>query len=78
MAFENDMQFKPALTNCISNNSFMKEFPINELLAAGTMQEVSSALSLIFNHMKKVITLESYSTGRLLIFLEAISRDLNT
>ncbi|KAI9173154.1 dynein heavy chain [Blastocladiella emersonii ATCC 22665] len=57
-------------------NILMKEFPIDELLAATDLGRINEALVLVFNHINKKIKLSSYPVKRHLLLVEAISRDL--
>lgn len=77
IAFENDLDFKKVLNTCIACNSIMREFPINDLMSAITLADISSAINSIFIHLKKIVAVESYPTPRCLQLVEAVSRDLN-
>ena len=55
----------------------MKDFPINDLLAAGTLQAIKDAVAAIYTHLKKIRT-TSYPAQRGVYLVEAISRDLST
>lgn len=57
-------------------STFMKEFPLNDLLAAGDLVAIKSAVAIIFNHFKKIRS-TAYPVRRANCLLEAISRDLN-
>ncbi|EAR94592.2 dynein heavy chain, cytoplasmic protein (macronuclear) [Tetrahymena thermophila SB210] len=75
--FEYDLKFKHTLQECTKCNQFMKEFPLNDLLSASSLQEIRTSLSGIFNHMKNIKSL-SYTPQRAYQLLEALSRDLNS
>lgn len=32
----------------------MKEFPLNDLLSAGSLSDIKQAIAVIFNHMKNI------------------------
>lgn len=59
--FEHDLNFKVSLQKCINCNSFMKEFPINDLLTASNMTELKQAIISIFSHMKKLSSVTDYT-----------------
>ena len=56
----------------------MKDFPINELLAATEIENILPAITNIFTHLKKTSKNSSYPVSRYLRLVEAISRDLCT
>jgi dynein heavy chain 1 len=55
----------------------MKDFPLNELLAATDLDKIQDSLVLIFAHINKKLKLSPYPIRRALPLVEAISRDLN-
>ena len=58
-------------------NPLMKDFPINELLAANSLETIGAAIVAVYNHLRKVRT-TAYPAQRAIYLVEAISRDLNT
>lgn len=54
MPFEFDLKFKHTLSMCVQCNQFMKEFPLNDLLSAGSLSDIMQAIAVIFNHMKNI------------------------
>ena len=58
-------------------NPLMKDFPIDELHAASSLEAIQSAVSSIYGHLRKIRT-TSYPAQRAIFLVEAISRDLNT
>lgn len=54
----------------------MKDFPVNELLAANSMESIQAAVSAIYNHLKKLKS-TLYPAQRAVLLIEAISRDLS-
>ena len=54
----------------------MKDFPVNELLAANSMETIQAAVSAIYNHFKKIKNTQ-YPAHRAVLLIEAISRDLS-
>ena len=55
----------------------MKDFPVNELLAAGSLEAIKIAVAAIYSHLRKIRT-TSYPAQRAIYLVEAISRDLST
>ena len=55
----------------------MKDFPVNELLAAGTLETIKQAVAAVYAHLRKIRT-TSYPAQRAIYLVEAISRDLST
>jgi dynein heavy chain 1 len=55
----------------------MKDFPLNELLAATDLDKIQDSLVLIFAHINKKLKLSPYPIRRALPLVEAISKDLN-
>jgi dynein heavy chain 1 len=56
----------------------MREFPINELLSATSLDRLQEALVLIFGHLTKKLRISPYPIRRALPLVEAISGDLDT
>eukprot|EP00392_Amoebophrya_sp_AT5.2_P009227 g9255.t1 len=54
----------------------LREFPIQDLLAATTFAHLQNAVRLIFAHMKKLKAATAYPLARAFQLAEAISRDL--
>ena len=57
-------------------NPLMKDFPVNGLLAANTLESIQLAVAAIYNHLRKIRT-TSYPSQRAIFLVEAISRDLS-
>lgn len=55
----------------------MKDFPLDDLLAATELDKIRAALSAIFSHLKKIRSTK-YPIQRALRLVEAISRDLSS
>lgn len=75
VSFDADTQLKEALAKVNDYNPLMKDFPLNELLSATDLDKLSSALTDIFNHLRKIRNTK-YPLERALKLMEAISRDL--
>ena len=54
-----------------------KPLPVNDLLAANTLESIMLAVSAIYNHLRKIHT-TSYPPQRAIYLVEAISRDLSS
>ena len=57
--------------------TLMKDFPLNSLQAANSLDAIKTALIAIYQHMRKIRN-TSYPPSRAIHLLEAISRDLLT
>ncbi|GEM09361.1 cytoplasmic dynein heavy chain 1 [Rhodotorula toruloides] len=57
-------------------NVLMKDFPLNELLAATDLNKIKDSINQIFLHVNKKLKLSPYPVRRILPLVEAISRDL--
>ena len=68
---------KEAVEKVKDYSPLMKEFPLNDLLAAGDLVAIKSAVAIIFGHLKKIRN-TAYPVHRAIFLVEAISRDLNT
>ena len=75
-AFENDLQLSKISKSYDKVAEFMREFPINDLLSATTTNDLIAALQNIFNHMRKISTIEGYDTIRCFQLIETVARDL--
>ncbi|KKY18692.1 putative dynein heavy chain [Phaeomoniella chlamydospora] len=77
LSFSADTGLKDAMDNVQKYNQLMREFPLNELLSAPSLQKVQEALNLNFNHLNKRLRLCPYPIKRALALVEAISGDLD-
>ena len=68
---------KQALATVNDYNPLMKDFPLDDLLAATELDKIRAALSAIFSHLKKIRSTK-YPIQRALRLVEAISRDLSS
>ncbi|XP_025833356.1 dynein heavy chain, cytoplasmic [Agrilus planipennis] len=76
VSFDTDTGLKQALATVNDYNPLMKDFPINDLLAATELERIRAAVQLIFSHLRKIRTTK-YPIQRCLRLVEAISRDLS-
>ncbi|CAF3346282.1 unnamed protein product [Rotaria sp. Silwood1] len=77
ISFDSDTGLKEALDKVKNYNLLMKDFPMHDLLSANDLPKLKNAITIIFNHLKRVRNTR-YPINRILRFIEAISRDLNT
>ncbi|KAK4049755.1 dynein heavy chain [Microbotryomycetes sp. JL221] len=77
VSFIADTGLKEATDVVHKYNQLMKDFPLNELLAATDLAKVQESITLIFGHINKKLKLSPYPIRRALPLVEAISRDLN-
>lgn len=56
----------------------MRDFPLNDLLASRSIDQLTSAIRVIFNHLRRLKNVTQYPFARAYNFVEAISRDLNS
>ncbi|TKA59707.1 Dynein heavy chain, cytoplasmic, partial [Cryomyces minteri] len=76
--FKSDTGLREAVDTAQKYNQLMREFPLDELLAATSVEKVEHSLNLIFNHLNKKLRICSYPIRRALPLVEAISGDLDT
>ena len=77
VSFYADTGLKEALETVQKYNQLMKDFPIDDLLTATTLQKIREALDAIFNHLNKKLRFTTYPISRALPLVHAISRDLD-
>ena len=75
--FENDLEYSRYANIYDRVAEFMREFPINDLLSASSPQDLIQALQNIFNHMRRITTIDGYKTQRCFQLIETVDRDLN-
>lgn len=77
VSFDTDTGLKQILETVNNYNPLMKDFPINDLLAATELERIRVAVQQIFSHLRKIRSTK-YPIQRALRLVEAISRDLGT
>jgi dynein heavy chain 1 len=75
--FNHDTDFDNKLNKAISYNNLMRDFPINSLLSANVLPQISSSIKNIFTHLNKIRHQDAYPIPRAILLLEALSKDLN-
>ncbi|BGP45295.1 dynein heavy chain [Rhodotorula kratochvilovae] len=78
VSFIADTGLNDAFKTVHDYNVLMKDFPLNELLAATDLAKVQDSVLQIFGHINKKLKLSPYPVRRALPLVEAISRDLNS
>jgi dynein heavy chain 1 len=78
VSFIADTGIKEATDKVAKYNQLMKDFPINELLAAVDLERIKEAIDLIFSHFNRKLKLSPYPVSRALMLAEAISKDFNS
>ncbi|OWZ39026.1 dynein heavy chain 1, cytosolic [Cryptococcus neoformans Tu259-1] len=77
VSFIADTGLKEAADLVHKHNILMKDFPLDELLAATDLEKIQDAIYLIFAHINKKLKLSPYPIRRTLPLVEAISSDFN-
>ena len=77
VSFYADTGLKEALETVQRYNQLMKDFPIDDLLTATTLQKIRDALDSVFNHLNRKLRFTSYPISRALPLVHAISGDLD-
>ncbi|GAB7350693.1 hypothetical protein MBLNU459_g1254t2 [Dothideomycetes sp. NU459] len=77
VSFQADTGFTEAVDKVQKYNQLMRDFPLEELLSATTLEKVQDALDQIFMHMNKKLRVCPYPIRRALPLAEAISGDLD-
>jgi dynein heavy chain 1 len=77
VSFIADTGLKDATDLVHKYNQLMKDFPLNDLLAATDLGKIQESITLIFGHISRRLRLSPYPIRRALPLVEAISRDFN-
>ncbi|KAF2473666.1 uncharacterized protein BDR25DRAFT_256486 [Lindgomyces ingoldianus] len=76
VSFSADTGLKETTDLVQKYNQLMRDFPLDELLSATSLQKVQEAIQQIFSHMNKKLRICPYPVRRALPLVEAISGDL--
>ncbi len=68
---------REALETAKDYNQLMKDFPLNDLISAIELDKITTAITGIFTHLKKMRS-SKYPQTRALKLVEAISKDLTS
>jgi len=77
MSFESDTGLEPARQKVSNYLNLLRDFPINDLLVATTIEQVMQAVRIIFAHMRRIKNAAQYPLQRAYSLVEAVSRDLS-
>ncbi|EAT84014.2 hypothetical protein SNOG_08846 [Parastagonospora nodorum SN15] len=77
VSFSADTGLKESTDLVQKYNQLMRDFPLDHLLSATSLQAVQEAVNSIFGHMNKKLRICPYPVRRALPLVEAISGDLN-
>jgi dynein heavy chain 1 len=77
VSFSADTGLKESTDLVQKYNQLMREFPLDQLLSATSLQAVQEAIYSIFGHMNKKLRICPYPVRRALPLVEAISGDLD-
>ncbi len=77
VSFNADTGLKEALDTVQKYNQLMRDFPMDELLAATTLHKVQESLDSIFGHLNRKLRFTIYPIARALPLVQAISGDLD-
>ena len=78
VSFSTDTGLKDTSEKVQKYNQLMRDFPLDELLAATSLQKIEDALNSIFNHLNRKLRICPYPIARALPLVAAISGDLDT
>lgn len=78
VSFHADTGFKEAADKVQKYNLLMRDFPLDDLLSATTLDKIRDALDQIFLHINKKLKVSPYPIRRALPLTEAISGDVDT
>ena len=77
-SFNTDTGLREATEKVQKYNQLMRDFPINDLLAAPSLERVRDAVDLVFSHLNKKLRICPYPVKRALDLVDTISADLDT
>jgi dynein heavy chain 1, cytosolic len=77
LSFQEDTGLKDAVELVQKYNQLLRDFPLDELLSATSLDRVPEALNLIFAHLNRKLRITPYPIRRALALVEGISGDLN-
>ena len=78
VSFNADTGLKDASDKVQKYNQLMRDFPLDELLAATSLSKVQDSLISIFSHLNRKLRICPYPIARALPLVSAISGDLET
>lgn len=78
VSFSADTGLKDSSDKVQKYNQLMRDFPLDELLAATSLHKIQDAVVSVFNHLNKKLRICPYPIARALPLVTAISGDLET
>lgn len=78
VSFSADTGLKEATEMVQKYNLLMRDFPLDDLLSATSLEKVKDSIGAIFSHLNKKLRISPYPIRRALPLVEAISDDLDT
>ncbi|KAJ9669487.1 dynein heavy chain [Coniosporium apollinis] len=78
VSFSTDTNLKETSDLVQKYNQLMRDFPLDDLLSATSLEKVQDAINYIFMHLNKKLRLCPYPISRALPLVEAISSDLDS
>jgi len=78
VSFYADTGLKECLDIVQKYNSLLRDLPIEELLAATTIDKINDAVSKMFEHMSRKIRQIAYPVSRALLLIDAVSGDVDS
>ncbi|PFH31617.1 dynein heavy chain [Besnoitia besnoiti] len=77
MTFEQDAGLKQASDMVANVNVLIRDFPVNDLLGATSVEQLTQAVRTVFMHLRKLKNATQYPLSRAYQLVEALSRDLS-
>lgn len=77
VSFSTDTGLKETTDMVQKYNLLMRDFPLDELLSATSLEKVQESIDMIFTHLNKKLRASPYPIKRALALVEAISGDLD-
>jgi dynein heavy chain 1 len=77
VSFLSDTGVKEASEQVAKYNQLMRDFPLDELISATSLNKIQQALVQVFSHLNKKLRVTPYPVWRALALVEAISADLD-
>ena len=78
LSFVADTGLREAAELVQKYNLLMRDFPLDELLSATTLEKVQESIGQIFSHLNRKLKISPYPIRRALALVEAVSGDLDT
>ncbi|GAM88599.1 hypothetical protein ANO11243_066330 [Dothideomycetidae sp. 11243] len=78
VSFHTDTGFKEATEKVRNYNSVLRDLPLEDLIAATSLEKAQDAVEAIFEHLNKKLRIVPYPIKRALPLVEAVSSDLDS